>query len=694
MAYQRPHAGCKRLPLGHKRRISRKQDILQGSIAVTSSIESSSHPHPSCRARPPRPVQAANHIGDVLDVADRLMARDPSLGRYPGLPQALPEALRGPSYRRTFVQGCACATGIAGGGCCPGAAMGSASQAGASMSSGASVGMAPAGWVTGALGAYGVVTGLGVTRNAYDAMQQLGAVKNDRLPRHMHARLWHTRLRKQPRFAVARAAAAAYEQVVRAELRDLNASLGEQAFNLAVPGVLQTSAASATTLSAVGHWGHGCGASACGAGVGAAGPALFALYGGAMAAKNFKAYADANKFQRFSAEGNVDDIYREAINAHIQATRQNKWRTGLAWSAVCAAGILGALVASGTVAFAGALPVVLAMALLSGGWAMWENSRTRYVPHLPVSEHVERTALDTTQKRAQSWMFLRAQDTAIKEAVAALHAVQTRWTQLHFHVQRLFRPQCGPKAFTVLADRVARGVGRPADDPAACKRHYDSVQILAARTWCAQERGLLEARLGDRAMALRERHQEVQARSTTCCVKIGGQLESIYSDVVAALGQDADALERAARRLLILDRLGKALESLPEHAGDLRLPAAGPVTEAQNTWVYARLCLLALSNTMGDAVSQAFMKENESYFSKLATPEALPLNHLYVLPDALPAFAHSLARQLDGAFVHAFFNPRRIEAEMDFVMEIELKSASNDAAAEGAPKCDSGTCCR
>jgi len=123
----------------------------------------------------------------------------------------------------------------------------------------------------------------------------------------------------------------------------------------------------------------------------------------------------------------------------------------------------------------------------------------------------------------------------------------------------------------------------------------------------------------------------------------------------------------------------------------------GPTTPAQEAWLYLRLNLLQLSGTLGEALPKAFIDAHPQHFSRHpAAP--LPINTVYVLPEQHAAFARDVAPILDGAFLHAFFNPRRIEAEMDFLLDLEIAEGRDTGVVEGpvvtAPACDSGTCCR
>ena len=675
-----------------------------------------------------RQAEKSLERSDVL-IYPKLDRRTPPPSGYASVDKALAATLMVPQYRRTYIQGCACATGIAGGGCCPGNAMGAAT--GASNVSGMAA-MVPADLALGAMSVYGMYTGYDVARNAHSALQHLGRVQSANTQALGRSELWRAQANKvglnaetallqgtqagsdTSALPETRAAAKAAVDTLQAEARDLEASIAEQKFNIAVPGIMQLAAATTATVATIGHLAHGCLGAVGGAAVGSCASGLFALYGGVLAMKNLREYVAARKLTGIpddalvSGVPGIDAPFREAVNRHLEATRQNKLWTGIAWTAVCAAGVLGTLVASGALAFSGSLPVVLAIGLAAGAWAMWQNSRTRYVPHMPISPHVERADINTSKDRAITWHHLSRQDDAIKQAVAQMTAVQKRYDLLKHHLQRLFRPQCGPKAFTVLAKSVQTGRGKlAAHTPAQLQSHYERVQVEAATTWCIEERKLLEARFKGRSEALWSRFYELKALTSPCCIpmtktadaalQLGTPTEPVYTQAARDLQAEALDLEQAARRLLAIDTLNKTLTKLKGDIGALRTTSADTWTDAQRDWVFSRMQLLQLSGALSDAVSKKFMDAHTEFFSHLSVPDALPVGNVFLHPDQAEAFARAIATDLDGQFTHAFFNPRRIEGEMDFIIERELKQrnlASAQDAPGGAPKCDSGSCCR
>ena len=658
--------------------------------------------------------RATRQTEKSLERSDAYIYETPAQS-YASVEKATTSALSIPQYRRTYIQGCACATGISGGGCCPGSAMGTAAQAGAG-SAPAMAAMIPADVAIGALSLYGMYSGYSVTRNAYNAMQQLRRVETFNAPELARAQLWSAQVNHHDGLVHTRQAAKASVKTLKWEQRNLRESIAEQNFNMAVPGLTQLMAAATATVGTIGHLAGGCLGAIGGMTVGSCASGLFAFHGGALALKNLREYVQARKLkgvgpqEQISGDKGVDERYSKAVNLHLQSLRNNKLVTGLAWTAVCAAGVLGTLVASGALAFAGALPVVLGVGLAAGAWAMWQNSRTRYAPHIPLSPHVERAYLHTAKDRAVTWTHLSRQDAAIKQAVAQMVAVQKGGDVAKFHFQRLFRPQCGPKAFTVLAKSVQGQRGHVTAVPTDQLPHYyENVQLKALQTWCTSERELLSARFQGRSEELWRRCYELKALTSPCCtpmaktaeaaLELNSPAEQVYTRAARGLEADAFDLEQAARRLLALDTLSATLTKLEGGVGALRSSSASTWSESQRDWVFARIHLLQLSGTLSDAVSVNFMKAHPEFFSQLSTPDALPIGNVFLLPEQVLPFARAIADELDGQFVHAFFNPRRIEAEMDFILEREIQDRSETTpdeskTATAAPQCSSKTCCQ
>jgi hypothetical protein len=629
----------------------------------------------------------------LLAVANQSLAQAAAtLGRgdlYATLPAALGDlqGLATPQYRRTFVQGCACSTGLAGGGCCPGGASGLAAQTGCS-----SHGLMA---TTGALlGAVGVYSGLRVVSNSVAALHHLARVDAHIEDRARGWALYAAQLQAAPALSACRRGALAHLAALTSFRVALSESRHEQQFNLMVPGALQTLAAAAALTSAVGHFGLGS------MGMGVVAPALFAAYGFVLAGKHLYAWSQS----RPASQGTdipVRSAFAAALAEHRNARQQNIIRTAAAWTAVGLAGMAGTLVAAGSLVTSGAGVAVMGAGVGAAGWAMWQNSRTRYVPHLPMGEHTNPSFVQTSAQRAATFACLAGQDQAIQDAVRTLRADQPLHRQIAYAYEQFSLPQCGPKANQVWAKMVQKcsSTGR--------RSLYLRAQMQAALTFCQQERRLVGDRLDSQQAALRAQHLELQtallAPLPATAIPGGAQPHTaVHTQAATHLANAAVAQELYARRLAVLDKVVAHLEEWLQGPEAALLAAAAPTAEAPWTWV--RLILLQVSGTLGDAVPGDFIARHPDMFSQLPTADAWPVNNLYVLPAHHAEFAAAFAPQLDGAFVHAFFNPRRIEAEMDYLLEREL-AAPNAAGADAldaspqscakvaAPAADGSTCC-
>jgi hypothetical protein len=630
--------------------------------------------------------------------ADFRIQRTEPQDDYATLPQALQASQTVPQYRRIFVQGCACSTGIAGGGCCPGNAAGMAAGGGSHAMHGPVMGIM--GGAAIGLGFYGQYSALKVWNNADEALTNIDHVAAGYVaPRLSEARLQRAQLVRYPqKLTQAEEATAHQVSALEGYQQDLKISRAEQQFNRAVPGVLQGVAATAVTLGGVNEIGMGIFGALGGAVLGAVGSGLFAVYGGVMAIKQAITYRQTSHLSPIVRSENLPDKYRRAANEHRDAKLKNLHDTGFAWAGVAVAGVFGTLVAAGLVAFPYAWVAVAVVALAAAGWAMWQNSRTRWVPHLPVSPHVQREDLVTPQQRAERWDKLRPLDKAIKKAVGQLEELQSRATRVRYTFERLFKPQCGPSAFQVLAQSVQSQRGDGNLTAAELQARYETIQLDALQAYVDGERNMLRATLKACSADIDFRIIEMKKLVDPCCAQMtadalaalapGAPTEPVYTRASLDLRDDAAALEHASRKLSALSLLADTLPNLRAHTGNLSAPDDQPLTPAQQDWLFAR-----------EAVSRQFMDKHPQHFSRSNAAHALPINNLYVLPERQADFAQDIAATLDGAFVHAFFNPRRIEAEMDFIVEREWtarekKKGAAGAVAPSAPQCDSGTCCR
>jgi hypothetical protein len=365
---------------------------------------------------------------------------------------------------------------------------------------------------------------------------------------------------------------------------------------------------------------------------------------------------------------------------------------------VAAASSWASLVGAVGLVTPGAVGVTGTAALAAAAWAMWQNSHTRYAPHLPVGPHVLREYVATPVARAATHGLLTRQDEAIKAAVAGIAALQPLRTRGAYTAERLFKPQCGPRAFQVLPRAVETSERRAA---------YERLQLEAVAAYCEAEAALLRRRFGEVSEALSYRVLELKRFVDPCCALMTQAArealspvratEGLYTQLSVEVRDEAASLARSARHLAVLEALQAAIPRLSASAGALGAGPDGPTTPAQEQWLYARLNLLQLSGTLGEALPRAFIAAHPQHFSRHpAAP--VPIDTVYVLPEQHAAFARDVAPILDGAFLHAFFNPRRIEAEMDFLLDLEI-AEQRDGATPGAgtfaaPPCESGTCCR
>jgi hypothetical protein len=644
----------------------------------------------------PAALPAASLAERQLAVAAQSLAQaaaTPGRGDvYASLPAALGDlqGLATPQYRRTFVQGCACSTGLAGGGCCPGGASGLAVQTGCS-----SHGLMA---TTGALlGAVGVYSGLRVVGNSVAALHHLARVDAYIEDRARGWALYAAQLQAAPALSACRRGALAHLAALNTFRRAIGESRREQQFNLVVPGALQTLAAAAALTAAAGHLGLGS------MGMGIVAPALFAAYGFVLAGKHLHAWSQSRPAPH-GTDIPVPRGFAAAIAEHRNARQQNLIRTAAAWGAVGLAGMAGSLVAAGTLVMSGAGVAIMGAGVGAAGWAMWQNSRTRYVPHLPMGEHTSPYFVQTSAQRAATFACLAGQDQAIQDAVRTLRADQPLHRQLAYAYEQFSLPQCGPQANQVWAKMIQNC---PSTGDAGRRRIYLRAQMQAALTFCQQEQRLCADRLDNQQAALQAQHVELQAtlasRPPGTATPGGAQSDTaVYIQAATQLANAAVTQEIYARRLAVLDKVTAHLEKWLQGPEAALLKAAVPTAEAPWTWV--RLILLQVSGTLGDAVPKDFIARHPDMFSQLPTADAWPVNNLYVLPAHHADFAAAFAPQLDGAFVHAFFNPRRIEAEMDYLLDRELAdpSATGTSAMDAsppscatvaAPAADGSTCC-
>ena len=673
-------------------RVPQSAHPFEAPTEAKKPIETSKKPAEAPKQPKPPTHAATRAVRDaraaLTEVELRLSSKRPQVS---SAAEALLAGVQMPQYRRTYVQGCVCKTGIAGGVCCPANALGAAGQAGGLGAQHGGILQGAWAGLGGVLGVLGVASGARVMQLSVAAQRALNAMIQavDRQVGTLALR--HAAYAQQPP-TLARAAAATRAELgaMRGLQDDLRTSKREQVFNFAIPGALQSAASATSSAAALAHWGHGvgqlaghCGAAAC------AGGALFGLYGAALAGKSFwGAWRDWGRGRL--QDPAVPAPYRAAVADYAAARRGQQLRSGWAWSSVAAAGALGAAGAMGLVAFPGSWVLIAGLALAGAIWAMVESSRTRYAPHVPVSPHMAPRNLGTTQQRAQVCLALQAQQRAIAAAVHSMEGMQPAGVRALYHFERHLMPQCGPYAFQVLPRAAAQAPGA-----------YEKLQIQAARTWVQEEHGLLHAQFSAQSSAMQARCAELQARVDPCCedgqaearqaLSLGQATELLLTQASTELRDAAQDLEQAARSLAVLDLLQQRLQGLQAHVGSLHCGPHQAATAEQTDWLHCRLILMQLQGTLGDAISASTIAAHPAVFSQRF--DVWPLENLQVMTARLPEFAQRMAPSIDAAFLHAFFNPRRIAGEIDAIMAREMAADSAAAVAEAAPPCSGKSCC-
>ena len=641
-----------------------------------------------------------------------------------------------PHYRRTYIQGCVCKAGVAGGACCPANAAGVVAQSPGAMHSGAQhTVMLPLAGVGAFLSVVGIFSGVRVLRQGWDALKNLRAVDAVWARRENSLRLTGGSYAAYPQWSrkmlhvndadeaqnitAAQSAAPDDEEIkeneddiendyphtlpatqkhgadavaaARSMRRALHTSLSEQHFNLAIPGVLQIAASSTAGLAAAHMLGLGLIGSVAGVILGVTASCLFAAYGAALAIKALVLYI---RVARAGAPppSDVATSYMGAVDTHLRAQRAQHARSVLAWSAVMTAGVAGALMGLGVLTFPWAGLVVGVSALAAAGWAIWEGSRTRYAPHIPVSRHVAPEFLLSTKDCSKTWELLRAQDDAIKLAVQKIEQ-ERDFSRTAYLYEQLFQPQCGTNAFRVLANAVA-----------AEARTYDGILVAAAKTFVAAERQLWTYRLEAQNAELETRRFELKAIVDPCCggeqgrakartvTENGTVTERILRQACESFQADAASFADATQRLAVLDFVQDKLTGLDVHIHALNGFSNHHRKPYQTDWLYIRIILLQLQGSLGDAISDDLIAEHPEFFSQLSGADTLPLGNVHVQVHKLSEFVEALAPDISAQFVHSFFNPRRIEAEMDYVMEQDLVREP-EAYEVQAATCTDRSCC-
>ena len=618
-----------------------------------------------------------------------------------------------PQYDRTHVQGCVCKPAIAGGACCPSniGSMGLQQLSSPHHTMAMSPGMTALSGLSTVLGLLGLYSGLQVLRGAHDAERNLKAVDDAQAVEHNALGILRQRLGDYPELPVTAQHVASAHRSVELLRQDLAASRAEQRFHRWVPGRLQMAAGLAVAVTS-GHHLLGSGhAMAHGAALGVAVNGLFVLYGGAMAAKNLWAYwADRRAPSERPGAKDEDLGFLQAGAQFVGARREQKLQTGLAWLGVGIAGLMGAAVSVGALAMPHAWALTGAVTLVAGVCAMWSNSCSRYDPHLPVSPHMQRQDLARRQRRAALFGHLQKQQAAIEEANRAMGQHLTVMQRGRAAYERAFAPQCGPEAFMVLPRAVAQQIAREQGVPAARRAEASTIQLKAVLAYLEVERQLIAERLQHGQQGRRGRLQELeQLLEPTCSGKRrkltqGAQPPSLPADMAAwaasALQADSRAAAAQAEQLAVVDGLIATCRALQKGTEPLAAVGPGPLSEAQQQWLTVRFEVMQLCGILRDGVSDAFVKAHGVALKTQRTAHMLPLGNIYPLPEAAAALQKDAQQDIEALFVHALFNPRRNEAEMDYLLALnEQDDAPQEAAPKAqaeafiAPAASSATCC-
>lgn len=638
------------------------------------------------------PAFSASHQPnrDLNDAKCSLQAIDVMLGdkAHAGSPALTATVLSGiPQYDRTHVQGCVCKPAIAGGACCPsnvgsvGLQQLAGGQHAQGMHAGHGSGMNLLSGISAGLGAVGLYSGIKVLSGAQDALRNLQAVDQQARLQGESLAVLRERVSRRPELA-AQTHHIALRHTAAVQLRrDVAAARSEQRFHRWVPGRLQIVVSlgvmatsgihlvGAVTGRAVMH----------GALAGTVVNALFVFYGLAMAAKNFALlWQDLARRSAPPTLAGANAAYREAHGTFSHARRMQLAHTGTAWLGVSAASLLGTAVSLGTLALPQAWALTGCLTLLAGAYAMWSNSCSRYAPHLPVSPHMQRHHVVTSAQRAGLYPLLAQQQQAIVTANAKMAADLTVLQRAQAQVERAFAPQCGSEAFSVLPRAVAQRLSR---QMSLSSQDASRVQLNAVLAYLLNERELQRHRLVAEQQSLDERAKELAGLIEPTCPKKRRNLQqqaqqpSAPQDVVAQvatmLQNDGRAAVQAAARLQVADQLVAACQELQEAKGPLHISQGHARTADQERWLRVRFEVMQLCGTLRDGLSAAFVDAHGQELKQNPTPAMLPLGHIYPLPDAATKLTQDAAQEIETLFVHAFFNPRRIEAEMDCLLAME-----------------------
>lgn len=618
-----------------------------------------------------------------------------------------------PQYDRTHVQGCVCKPAIAGGACCP-TSVGSMglqqlTRPQASPSH-AHHSMGPMSGVALALSGFGLISGRQVLVGAHEATRHLRAVQAQTVAQAQTLAVTRERLAARHDLLHTADAVVRRHQAALALQADIKASIAEQSFNRWVPGRLQILSALGVLVTSGAHLLGAGPALLHGALAGAAVQTLFVLYGAAMAAKNLTLWwqeAVPNRAAPAAGAAQSTEVrYLTARADFARARRRQLLRTGAAWLAVSAASLMGAGIGLGLIMLPHAGMASAFATAGAGAAAMWFNSCSRYAPHLPVSGHIRRELLTGRLGRAELYARLAEQQAAIVAVNAHVTGLLRPLEQLQARIEQAFSPQCGADAFMVLPRAAARSL---ADNSASAKGgpNVSRLQLQAVTRYLQQERAMQCSWAQGTQATLAARQDELKKLLEPSCphkrrriheaLAAGTLSDDVVAEAARLFEADSQAAWEAAQRLAVIDELLASCSALAQTTAALAAPAASAasnelMTEVQQSWLDVRLQTMQLCGILRDGLSTACVRGEGASLKSNPQPHHLPLGSIYPLPEAASRLAAAAAPEIETLFVHAFFNPRRIEAEMDYLLTLEDHAAPGGALAHSPEPLAAAAC--
>lgn len=319
---------------------------------------------------------------------------------------------------------------------------------------------------------------------------------------------------------------------------------------------------------------------------------------------------------------------------------------------------------------------------------------------------MQRDAIVDVGQRATLYARLQKQQDAIVQALAQQSRNLSGLTQIRSALEQIFAPQCGSDAFMVLPKVIAaRAYAQDAQVQAAQDRRAQQQAVLA---YLKVEREIIQERLQAQHGLLAARQAELTAvLAPTCPSKrrtaLGqAQTPSVAQDTLelaaSMLAAETRDSVRQAPQLALVDGLIGRCQALCGPSSTAKTPA--DTKDRQRAWLQLRLEVMQLCGILRDGLSKTFIQTHGAELKRFRAAHMLPLGHIYPMPEAHEALIGAAAADMDTLFVHAFFNPRRIESEMDYLLAMHAFDAS---APSGLPvsqsqpyvaaAASSATCC-